>query len=225
MARPKEGYHNAAGEKIVGVTTAIKTLGEAEGLIFWAWRKGKEGVDYKALRDKAADIGTITHDLIEQFLRSGPEPESAINARRNDYEKACRAFHAWREWFDKEDLHVESFERPLVSEIHQFGGTPDALARRGNGPLVIMPDWKTSKDIYPEYLAQLGGYAILLEENAVTKIEEALILRADKEKDMTWEVVRLDEAQLLRARKAFLAALKAYTAREELKVLLRKVKT
>jgi hypothetical protein len=224
LARPKGGYQLADGTDVPGTTTAIKTLSESEGLIHWAWKLGMQKINYKDVRNKAADVGTITHDLIEQHLTGGPEPESAQNARRNDYEKACRAFNAWREWLDTHDIHVEAFERPLVSERYRFGGTPDSLGRRGNGPLVILPDWKTSKNVYPEYLAQMGGYAVLLEECGIAQIEESVVLRADKEKDMTWEAIWIGPEQLKQAKRAFLAALKAYEAREALKVTLKEIK-
>jgi hypothetical protein len=51
----------------------------------------------------------------------------------------------------------------LVSQVHRFGGTPDAVGRI-NGQLSLL-DWKTSKAIYAEYLIQLAAYAHLWNSN------------------------------------------------------------
>ncbi len=225
MARPRDGYKNAAGEKLVGVTTAIKTLAESEGLIFWAWKQGKDGKDFWETKKKAGDIGTLTHDFIEAHLNKTPFPVpdelDIFGPDAGMFAQAKRAYEAWFGWFDRAGLTVESFERPLVSEIYQFGGTPDALGKRGD--IVILPDWKTSKYIYPENIAQLGGYSILMKENAICRPTGALILRADKEKDMKWDVAEVNKAQLEAGERAFLAALKAYNERENLKDILEEV--
>jgi hypothetical protein len=51
---------------------------------------------------------------------------------------------------------------PLVSEVYQFGGTPDAIGRV-NGELCLL-DWKTSNSVYSDYLLQLAAYRVLWEE-------------------------------------------------------------
>lgn len=225
MARPRDGYKLADGTKVVGTTTAIKTLAESEGLIFWAWKQGKEGKDFRETKKKAGDIGTLTHDFIEAHLRNEPLPVTdALDIFGPDegmFAQARRAYEAWLGWFDKAGITVESFERPLVSEIHRFGGTPDALGKRGD--IVILPDWKTSKYIYPENIAQLGGYSILMKENAICHPTGALILRADKEKNMKWDVAEVNKKQLEDGERAFLAALRAYNERENLKDILQAV--
>jgi len=216
MARPKSGYRLANGQPVPGVTTVIKTLSESEGLIHWAWGLGKKGVDYRAVRQKAADVGTLTHDLIEAHLR-GTTPPTCKD--KDMLAKAVRAFDSWQSWFDGQDIRVQAFERPLVSEAHGFGGTIDATGLSYDSTFLLV-DWKTSKRLYAEYLAQIGGYAILLAENEIAQPKGAVLMRADKEKDMTWDVLRLDHSQLRSAGNAFLSALSAYKARERMKSLL-----
>jgi hypothetical protein len=216
MARPRGGYALADGAKAPGVTTVIKTLGECEGLIHWAWKLGKDGQDYRQVKQKAADVGTLAHDMIEAHLRGTSPPTHEDKAM---LAKAQRAFESWRDWFDKQDILVEPFERPLVSERHRFGGTIDALGRRKDNRKAILVDWKTSKRLYPEYLAQLGGYALLASE-AGEAPTGAVVLRADKERDMTWETITLSVDQLRSAATIFLAALKAHRAREQAKAML-----
>jgi hypothetical protein len=60
-----------------------------------------------------------------------------------------------------------------------------------------------------EYLAQLGGYAILLEEHGSPRIEEAHLLRFDKECE-SWTHHQWGATALEQGRQAFLAALGAY---------------
>ena len=54
MARPKKGY----GKGIVGVTTAINILGMNKGaLMYWSWDQGRQGYDFREIRDSAAEAG------------------------------------------------------------------------------------------------------------------------------------------------------------------------
>ncbi len=74
---------------------------------------------------------------------------------------ATPAFEAFKRWADQSKLEITEREKRLVSEVHRFGGTRDAMLVDGKRAL---GDWKTSNDIYPEYLVQLAAYGILDEE-------------------------------------------------------------
>ena len=73
----------------------------------------------------------------------------------------------------------------LVSEQYQFGGTFDAVCEV-NGKIVIC-DWKTSSDVYDEFVIQLGAYRQLIQENLDHKIKGAILLRLDKEEKGVYE--------------------------------------
>lgn len=160
MATLKGGYHTANGKRVPGVTTVLGRFKESGGLIHWAWSLGKEGKDYRDVRDKAADAGTLAHEMVEQFIRHQPivcpEEPAEIAA------KAKMSFEAFMEWTRQTRLVVTHTEMPLVSEKYRFGGTFDAILVNGKR---AMGDWKTSNAIYGEYLAQIAAYAILWEEN------------------------------------------------------------
>ena len=211
MARPKSGYVAADGAKVPGVTTIIKSLGSSEGLIHWAWKMGMDGLDYKAARDSAADAGTLAHDKIEAEILGQPIPVS------DDAEKEAKAANAhaqFCEWRGQTKAEISVHERPMVSEAHRFGGTPDATAMLG-GRFVLL-DWKSSNGVYGEYIAQLGGYAILLEECEGKVAEEAHLLRFDKT-NASWTHHYWGPAVLTQGRAAFLAALALHPYKDMLK--------
>ncbi len=169
MPRPSTGYRNAAGQPIPGTHDPIKRYMNSNGLIQWAYKRGKEGV---ALYDgQAVNIGSCVHMMAEMDLQCRSiddidyylEQTLPIHGDRAAAVKAFAQFRAWRAQF-----HVEPVaqEVPLVSEIRQYGGTPDIIARIGNGGLALL-DFKTSKDgtVYPDMLIAMAAHGMLWEEN------------------------------------------------------------
>ena len=63
---PTQPYFNKAGQRLPSVTTIISRFKESGGLIHWAWNLGREGQDYRQVRDEAADAGTLAHAMIEE---------------------------------------------------------------------------------------------------------------------------------------------------------------
>ena len=183
MARPKGGYCLADGTRVPGVTTIIGRFKESGGLIHWAWNLGMEGKNYRDARDKAADAGTLGHDMIEAFILGHDPHEVITEATPEDLAlKATQAYQAFLLWFKSTDMEIVATEMVLISEKHRFGGTPDALGKISNGEFALL-DWKTSNRIYADYLIQLACYARLLEENKVVDqpIERFHLLRVGKE--------------------------------------------
>ena len=159
MATQKGGYFLADGTRVPSVTTIIGRFKDAGPLMYWAWKEGKEGRDFRETRDKAADAGTMAHEAVEAWIRERPysfEGDPEVCAR------AQTAFGAFREWADQTQLQVTHTEMPLVSERHRFGGTFDAILVRGKR---AVGDWKSSNAVYPDYLIQVAAYGRLWEEN------------------------------------------------------------
>lgn len=160
MPTQRAGYFLADGEtRVPSVTTIIGRFKESGGLIHWAWNLGKEGKDYREVRDKAADAGTMAHAAVDAWVR-GKEPEFAGDP--DICEKAQRAYGAFLDWAQQTNLRVTHSEVPLVSERHRYGGTFDALLVQNSR---AMGDWKSSNACYPEYLIQVAAYGHLWEEN------------------------------------------------------------
>lgn len=120
---------------------------------------------------KAAEAGTIAHDLIERHvlakLPSGESittlPESAQGADDETVARALNSYAQFRRWLASTRVEVIATEQGLVSELHQYGGTLDGVGRDGDGAIVLI-DWKTSNGVFAEFLFQLAAYALLLEE-------------------------------------------------------------
>jgi len=159
MAHPI--YRNKEGKRLPSVTTVIGKFKEAGGLIHWAWDLGIQGIDYRKVRDAAADAGTLAHSMVEADIRGLPQPKQDGNEPET-WTKALSCFEAYREWRNQTQLVPEHTEVSLVSEQYQFGGTLDTILVQNKRSL---GDWKSSNSIYPEYLIQLSAYKALWEEN------------------------------------------------------------
>lgn len=159
MPTAKGGYFLADGTRVPSVTTVIGRFKEAGGLIHWAWNLGKEGKDYREVRDRAADAGTMAHAAVEAWIHDQP---FVFEGSPEICDKAKVSFGAFLEWAEQTQLKVTQTELPLVSERHKFGGTFDAILVR-NGRAV--GDWKSSNAIYGEYLVQVAAYGELWKEN------------------------------------------------------------
>ena len=176
---PTQTYRLKNGVKVPGVTTVIGQLGwNKSALMFWSWSQGKEGLDFRATRDTAADLGTIVHALIETEMRGKKADLSIVPHDLQD--KAQNALLAFWEWRDAYKLEPTGAELPLVSEQYHFGGTMDYPANV-QGRRVIL-DLKTAKDIYPDNWIQVAAYGQLWNEaNPHDPVTGYHILRVGKE--------------------------------------------
>lgn len=98
---------------------------------------------------KRADVGTAVHAAAEAHASGKPEPELS-EEEHGYFEGALRFFKD----HDPEILEVES---TVYSRNHGYAGTPDLFLRLQGK--VLVADWKTGKDIYPETALQLAAYA------------------------------------------------------------------
>ena len=166
MAHPTGGYKNAAGERILGVTTVIGRFKDSGGLLYWAFEQGKaaqRGEIEKLYdkRDEAAESGTLAHSLVEAHIKGQSFERPSVTD--DVWEQASNAFRAYLKWESMTKLKIIEQEMSLVSEQYQFGGTPDAIGEI-DGELCLV-DWKTSNSVYQDYLIQLAAYKQLWEEN------------------------------------------------------------
>ena len=191
--RAHQKYPLKDGTDVPGASTIAKIGEDTSGLIHWAWKLGMEGQDYRKVRDKAADIGTVAHFMIECFLHNH-EPDLAEFSSA-DIEKATIAYNNFRRWWDEEGFTVIEPEVQLVSEDYLFGGTIDAPSRDRDGKIVLL-DWKTSKAIVGAHKVQLAGYEQLWNENRPDmKIQRRGIVRIGKESPDDFEVAWMFSAE------------------------------
>ena len=163
MARPIGGYKNAAAKRIPGTTTITGRFKDSGGLIHWAWQTGIDGADYRAVRDKAADSGTLAHALVEAHLTNTDISDTLESADPETLEQAQQGFESWKLWLQQTASEVISWEQPLVSEEYQYGGTPDCLIKSNGTGQWALGDWK-SGGVYSDALLQLAAYQQLFRE-------------------------------------------------------------
>ena len=165
MPTPKAGYFLKDGTRVPGTTTVIGRWKESSALIYWAYKRGKDGLELYESRDKAAELGTIVHETVEEYIRGGNPREVIPEAiTLEDQAQITSAFEAFEEWFESNKFEIVEQEMQLVSEVHKYGGTPDAIAIDAKGRLVLL-DWKTSSGVYADFLYQLALYRVLWNEN------------------------------------------------------------
>jgi hypothetical protein len=151
---PTQPYKDAAGKRIPSVTTVIGRFKESGALIAWAWNLGKEGIDYRQVRDDAADAGTLAHAMVEATIRGTPFPDEKTHDAEK-WQKAISAFGAFEEWKRQTQLQPADTEVSMTCECHRVGGTLDTILVQGK---LSLGDWKTSNGVYPEYMIQLAAY-------------------------------------------------------------------
>ena len=173
-------YKHSDGKRVPGVTTIIGgNLGwKTRGLMYWAVNEVKKGNDPFKVRDQAADIGTITHALIEGHL-TGEVMIDELEYAPKDFEKAEGAFMAYLEWENKHEPVVVATEVPLVSDEYRYGGTLDLVAKI-DGVLTLV-DFKTSKAMYPDHIIQLAAYQELWRETHDGEVLAPSLLRISKD--------------------------------------------
>ena len=204
-------YKLASGKRVPGASTVAKLGDDPSALIHWAWDLGSQGLDYRKVRDNAADVGTLAHFMIEAHLNNQTPDLSECSPA--DIDKATNAFLKFLEFWEGEGLTSISPEVQLVSEEWGYGGTLDAPAIDRNGNYVLL-DWKTSKGIYTGYLSQLAAYEALWNENFPDKkITRRAIVRIGKEEIGDFEIRWLPEMD--KYFRLFTAQLNLYRAKQE----------
>jgi len=174
-------YKTEDGSRVPSVTTILGIL-DKPALLKWAWRCGMDGIDYKALRDNKADIGSLAHYLIMCHLKGEKSDTSEYSSQ--DIQLAENCFLSFLEWERHNKIKPVLIEEPLVSQSLRFGGTIDCFAELNDDFVLI--DFKTGKAIYPEMIYQLSAYKMLLESNGY-EVNQSRILRIGRDENEGFE--------------------------------------
>lgn len=216
---------------VTGITTIIGIIAK-DSLIQWAanmassymrdnWKPGgnlnvladEAKVAHRDKKNKAASIGGIGHKMIEALLldkKLKMPTDEELNAQLQNI--ATQHFNFEID-FEPETIHVE---QPMYSLIHNFAGTDDRLCKINNKTILI--DYKTSNrsyynpdGIYASYFAQLGGQAILVEEQLGIEVDDAWSVNFAKDSE-EYKYKRLSDLgfSVLDAKLYFLACLQLY---------------
>jgi len=195
-------YKNEEGKRVPGVSTIKNNLGwNTNVLVNWAVEETKKGNDYTKVRDKAGSSGTLVHQMIPDYMLGIPTDTTEYSKVIID--TAENSFLSFLDW--EKDIEIDKegwlIEVPQVSEIFQFGGTPDLycrLRRKGEKEWKwTLLDWKSGKDIYAESLVQVvGGYTLLLEEQD-KPIDQVILLNIPKGEDDKFREIVINNVDVI----------------------------
>lgn len=178
---------------------------------------------WKRERDAALKVGREAHDLIDWHLKrtvcvavKQPQvgPEAVI------------AYKAFAEWLERSAYEPRWVEFQVWSERHGYAGTLDTagllpLSVDGGevGQVVAVGDWKSSKRIFSEAVAQVAAYTEALREMGHLPADRGpvwgFIVRLPKRADDQLEVYMISPELQAQAFEAFLAALTLWRWKNE----------
>lgn len=130
-------------------------------------------------KEAAASIGSQVHEWAERFVLAQEfgEPMPEVNDEMD--EKVLNGIGAFVDWYKSQKIKYHATEQIVYSKRHGYVGMADGLAEI-NGELTVI-DYKTSKGIYNEMRYQVAAYWAALEEEHGKKINQALVIKFDKE--------------------------------------------
>ncbi len=204
-------YYTEDGTLVPGVTTVLGILSKP-ALIPWANKLGLSGIDVGKYVDEKADIGTLAHALVTDKLSGIQTDTSIYSADVIDKAENC-ALSFW-EWAKGKDISAIWVERPLVSEVHRFGGTADIYAVIDGTKELI--DLKTGSGIYEEHEYQLAALMRLLGENNF-EVERCRLLNIPRTEDERFVERVLSPQMIEDGWEIFLACLKIYNIKRKRK--------
>lgn len=215
-------------EKILPSVTEILAIVAKPYLIPWANKMGLQGVDIGEYNAEFTGLGTLVHGKIEAYYNKTVFDESAYsdNIRR----KADELFGKFLGWESGREIYPIFNELPMICD--HFGGTIDAVLDMDGKTTIV--DWKTSKEIYPEYFGQLSAYLYLMKHGKPMqggndfhsyvsevgkKIEQVAIVHIPKDGEASSRVINIKSEEFKIAWKFFSASLRLYNAEKDLSSL------
>lgn len=125
-------------------------------------------------KNSGAATGSITHALVEHFLKAysaGQEPPEA----ESDDQEALKAYKAFVDWYNEHDVQIIGVEEVIFSEEYEYAGTYDCILKVDGK--VYLCDLKTTNSsrkapngVYAEMFVQLGGYREAHEEQRAYEV-------------------------------------------------------
>lgn len=164
------------GEGVPSVTGIIDLYGDKYGLMVWY---GKNGWDEcNRVKRESAEFGSEVHRIVEEHLK-GSDVKLDLTKRSN----VCA--HNIVRWCDETKLKPITLEPELISKQHKYVGHCDAIVTFGDSKTPFLIDWKSSSKIDIIYALQLAGYAQAYYEMTGTIVDDAAIVRVEKDPNKT----------------------------------------
>jgi hypothetical protein len=208
-------YVEVGGEQVLvpGVTTVLNLHGgNKQVLVNWANKLGLEGVDATEYSNRAKKIGSCAHHLIECDML-GTESDVSLYAPY-EVEIARNALESYRAWRESDDVTPVFTEKGFSHGRLFYGGTVDMYGEFGDKLVLI--DFKTATDIYPEHRYQVAAYWEMLSHHGLI-VDEAWILSFPKENGNTFKKVTVQAEEKDILFEGFLGLLSLYRTERKLK--------
>jgi len=198
---PQCHAYSVGGKPVYGVTSISGILAKP-GLLYWAVGEAikvleanlepgvaldeiqiKELLDkarsaHTETKDKAADIGTLIHDWVANYIKALVAKEKTPKKPVNKEMKS--AIDGFFKWAKENKLVVIKSEQKIYHDKYGYAGTLDIEALV-NGKRTII-DIKTGSRLYPESFLQASAYLKAREQETGKKFPGGvLILRLSKE--------------------------------------------
>lgn len=156
------------GVAIPSVTTILSRCIHEDYLMQWANYLGFKRKKYSDVLNTAATIGTMGHDSVEDFLKTGT----------NNGNVCLKGFLLWWEpLIEDHNVEILGIEQRLV--LPYCGGTYDLLLKIDGRIFLI--DLKTSNNLSFKYFLQLAAYRHMLYRCNNINIDGCVVLQLDKE--------------------------------------------
>jgi len=206
----KDGKELPKKKRLTGVTSFTSQLDKSTPLLIWATRlytatvkelmgeatafhaddllamlEAGEGA-YKEIKEKAAGIGDYVHEFAKEYSKDtdakkaynrvlnnlGPPPSDMVDPINN----GCIGF---TKWVEENKAKILNSEKIIYSRKFGFVGRYDAILEIDGKK--YLADYKTSKNIYPEYYYQVSAYLNAWEEEHEEKLAGSIIVSIVKE--------------------------------------------
>lgn len=165
------------------VTEILSSMLHEDFLMEWANRIGLyKRQKYRETLERAANIGTYSHELVEQFIgNQSYDIDSLEISSKAEYDSAKNAVESFKLWYSdvfnlNNTIEVLGIEERLSCQW--FGGTYDMLIKI-NGRIYLV-DFKTSNHISYKYCLQIAAYRYMLSLSKGIEIDGSIILQLDK---------------------------------------------
>jgi len=169
------------------------------------WAKAK--AEYRNVKKKAADTGTLAHDALWRYFtlpREDFAPPLADTPVRARFDEAIK-------WFDSHTIKTVCAETRVYSRKHGYTGTLDNLSYVDD--VLSLVDYKAAKSVYSTYIFQAAAYIMAREEETGEKIPQIYILQIGEEATVPY---RYNREQIETAFEGFLGLLQMYKADKKL---------
>ncbi|MDR1104176.1 MAG: PD-(D/E)XK nuclease family protein [Endomicrobium sp.] len=229
------------GNDYISVT---EVLGAVRKIGLEMWYKHHSAKECDELSEKAKEIGTQIHELIESYVKG--EEGKVKTKYQEEVNNGVKSFLKFRK--EHPEIKLEWAEQRITNDLLELNGTIDCIGKvidlrvkdlkvkdlKVKDPNVdrepVIIDWKTgtckgkdAPEIYTEYILQVGAYSHLYNTNASPRdlVRKAYIVVLAKDKE-AYGLKEVDCEELWQGYVAFCSLLEYVKNRKELEKMLKK---